>query len=192
MNTIRFRRSLLALAWLSVGVASTAAQAATATQFDIPASPLTEALQRFAQQSGARIDIAGASLQGTNAKALSGSYAPEEALKALLAGTGLSFKTGADGSFVIERDRAIALAPVSVEETVRRAQSEGTGNYRAQAATLGKMALAPREIPQSVTVITRQRMDDQGMQTAWDAMTYATGVTAVSNDASQSQYHARG
>lgn len=91
-----------------------------------------------------------------------------------------------------DRGSAVTLQPVLVDETVRRAQSEGTGDYKARAATVGKMPIAPREIPQSVSVITRQRMDDQGMQNAWEAMTYTTGVTAVSNDVSQAQYHARG
>ena len=44
--------------------------------------------------------------------------------------------------------------------------TEGSGSYttrRARSAT--GLNLAPRETPQSVTVITRQRMDDQGVTT---------------------------
>ena len=35
-------------------------------------------------------------------------------------------------------------------------------------------------------------MDDQHMVNTWDALSQITGVTAISNDGTQSQFHARG
>jgi len=192
MTTTQLQRSLLAIALAAASVLCTTANAAQALQFDIPAASLEDALAAYARQSGVQVKVGGAKTQGVSTRALHGSYAPDEALKALLAGTGLAAKTLADGGVALVPEHSIELRPVTVEDTVLRTQSEGTGNYKARATTFGKMALAPREVPQSVSVITRQRMDDQGMQTTWDAMTYMPGVTAVSNDPSQSQYHARG
>jgi outer membrane receptor for ferric coprogen and ferric-rhodotorulic acid len=76
---------------------------------------------------------------------------------------------------------------------VRRAETDGTGSYTTPAVTVaGKVPLPLKEIPNSVSVITRQQMDDQNMVTVEDALKQATGVTVISNDPSQSQYHARG
>lgn len=52
--------------------------------------------------------------------------------------------------------------------------------YRAEKATVaGKLPQSPREIPNSVSVLTRQQMDDQNMVTPWDALSQITGVQAV-------------
>jgi outer membrane receptor for ferric coprogen and ferric-rhodotorulic acid len=76
---------------------------------------------------------------------------------------------------------------------IRRAETDGTGSYTTPAVTIaGKIPLPLKEIPNSVSVITRQQMDDQNMVTVENALRQATGVTVISNDSSQSQYHARG
>lgn len=60
------------------------------------------------------------------------------------------------------------------------ATTEGSGSYAAQAATIaGKTPQALQEVPNSVSVVSRQRMDDQNMTTLQDAMQYTTGVTSV-------------
>jgi len=84
----------------------------------------------------------------------------------------------------------------NIEITASRLRSEetdGTGSYTTPVVTVaGKVPLSLKEIPNSVSVITRQQMDDQNMVTVEKALTQATGVTVISNDSSQSQYHARG
>ena len=65
--------------------------------------------------------------------------------------------------------------------------------YKVEKITVaGKTALSPREIPNSVSVLTRQQMDDQNMVTTWDALSQIAGVQAISNDITQGQYHSRG
>lgn len=65
--------------------------------------------------------------------------------------------------------------------------------YRAkQTAVASKLPQTVRDIPQSVSALTRAQMDDQNMVTVWDALSQITGVQAVSNDLTQGQYHARG
>ncbi|MEQ1909392.1 MAG: TonB-dependent siderophore receptor, partial [Vicinamibacterales bacterium] len=56
----------------------------------------------------------------------------------------------------------------------------------------GKMPVSQRDVPNSVSVLTREQIEDQNMVTTWDALSQVTGVTAISNDATQAQYHARG
>jgi outer membrane receptor for ferric coprogen and ferric-rhodotorulic acid len=55
--------------------------------------------------------------------------------------------------------------------------SEGTGSYAAQLVTIGKSAQSLREIPQSVSVVTRQMLEDQNIQSLDDAMRTVPGVT---------------
>ena len=55
-----------------------------------------------------------------------------------------------------------------------------------------KMPASQREIPQSISVITRQRIEDQNLITVADVLTQAVGVTVISNDTTQSQYLSRG
>ena len=55
-----------------------------------------------------------------------------------------------------------------------------------------KMNLAPRDIPQSVSVVTRQRMQDQNLQTVDQVLTNATGVSSQQIDSERSYYYSRG
>ena len=85
---------------------------------------------------------------------------------------------------------ALAQDPVLPEVSV---YGERESAYRAgQLSVASKLPQAAREIPQSVSVLTRAQMDDQNMVTAWDALSQITGVQAVANDITQGQYHARG
>lgn len=68
---------------------------------------------------------------------------------------------------------------------------EGT-RYLTKATVGGKVPLSLREIPSSVSVETRQRIEDQGLTTVADALSNVTGVTVIPNDSSQSQYKSRG
>ena len=85
---------------------------------------------------------------------------------------------------------ALAQDPVLPEVSV---YGERESAYRAeQLSVASKLPQAAREIPQSVSVLTRAQMDDQNMVTTWDALSQITGVQAVANDITQGQYHARG
>ncbi|MGO3414382.1 MAG: ferric-rhodotorulic acid/ferric-coprogen receptor FhuE [Kluyvera intermedia] len=55
-----------------------------------------------------------------------------------------------------------------------------------------KMEMAPRDIPQSVTVVTRQRMQDQDLQTVDDVLTNATGVSSQQIDSERTYFYSRG
>lgn len=79
------------------------------------------------------------------------------------------------------------LAPVQVQ-----ADRLERDDYASNVSTVGKIPLNPREIPQSVSTITSQRIRDQSLTTVDDAMKQVTGVTVIANDSSQSQYYSRG
>lgn len=75
----------------------------------------------------------------------------------------------------------------------RGAITEGSGTYTAPLATVaGKVPLPRKEIPQSVSVMTRGQMNDMQLQTVQDALFWMPGVSAISNDVTQGQPASRG
>ncbi len=205
----RLNRSRAALALLLLSTAPVAmtaaapaqAQAAAQRSFDIPAQALTEAIMKFGSQSGLQVTADTSLVAGKTSAAVSGSHAPAEALGLLLTGTGLTFRFTSDTTAILEpaphaSDSSIRLGPVRVEGTERRSSSdpgatEGTDSYAARAVTLGKSPRTLREIPQSVSVITRARMDDQGLTTVTEALEQVTGVRSFGYER-QEQFLIRG
>lgn len=175
----------LRLAFLVAAIyGSTAAYAA---RFDIPAQPLGTALTAFANQSGFQILFNPEELRGLVAPSLVGDIDSAAALDKLLAGSGLKARKSGEGSYVVQRD----AKPQTLPELVIKADS--IKSYKPEAITIaGKLPRTSREIPHSVSVLTRAQMDDQNMVTMWDAMTQMTGTQAIWNDSDQGQYHARG
>lgn len=81
--------------------------------------------------------------------------------------------------------------PPSIRNT--SADTGATKSYSGNAVTIGgKEPLSRREVPQTVSVITRQQMNDQNIHTAMEALIVAPGVTFVSNGPDQGQYFSRG
>ena len=88
-----------------------------------------------------------------------------------------------------------AAAPASVKVTGQavRTETEGTGSYTVEAArTATPLNLSPRETPQSISVITTQRIEDQGMRTVTDAVANTTGLSVHQYEASRAQFVSRG
>lgn len=71
--------------------------------------------------------------------------------------------------------------------------TEQTTSYIPRKTTIAsKLPVEVKEIPQSVSVVTRQRIEDQNLTSIEDALRTVTGVTVIPNDSSQSQYRSRG
>ncbi|KGB01468.1 fhuE receptor [Enterobacteriaceae bacterium ATCC 29904] len=71
--------------------------------------------------------------------------------------------------------------------------AESQQDYAVKTTRAGtKMVLAPRDIPQAVSVVTTQRMADQNLQSVDDVLTNATGVSSQAIDSERSYYYSRG
>ncbi|UJJ32506.1 TonB-dependent siderophore receptor [Halopseudomonas maritima] len=86
------------------------------------------------------------------------------------------------------------LAPITVTgKGERRATTEGTASYTTEAArTATPLSMSLRETPQSVTVVTQQRIEDQDMQTILDVVNNTVGVSVNRYETSRAQFNARG
>lgn len=168
--------------------AATTLDAVAAKPYNIAAGPLGRNLSSFAAQAGIALSFDPAFTEGLNSPALSGSYSAREAVAKLLTGSGLDIVSRADGSYTLTKKSAdapresSALPEVLVTAAALDATTEGTGLYTSGvASTATRMNLSLRETPQSVSVITRQRIDDQGLSQLSDVVVQTAGLTLNSS-----------
>ncbi|WP_188394899.1 TonB-dependent siderophore receptor [Oxalicibacterium flavum] len=178
-----------------------AQQAGSTASYTIPAGSLAEALSLFAQQSGTPLSFEADRLQGLQTRGLQGNYSVERGYYVLLQGSGFRIgKTPAGYVLLPAASNAGDAAPddsVLPQVTVMANQlgeiSEGTGSYTAGAiATATRLVLTPRETPQSVSVITRQKMDDFNLTSIDSVMAHTPGISIVTWDSERTEYYSRG
>ena len=204
-----FRRSLLLLALAAATPAfaadPVALDAVPARSYDIPAGPLGRTLSAFAVEAGVALSFDPVLTEGRSSPPVKGRHTGREAMAALLAGSGLEAVPRSDGSYALRRRAAAAVSSAAgpaaeVLPTVtvsahadRSGTTEDTGAYttRATAAATG-LALSLRDTPQSVSVLTRQQIEDQALVSLDQAMRSVTGIHVVSSDSDRSDFYARG
>ncbi|MDC8756950.1 TonB-dependent siderophore receptor [Janthinobacterium fluminis] len=172
-------------------------------RFDIPAGPLEATLNRLGRDAGVLITFASAATEGRRSAGVTGSYSVDEALTRALARTGLGAIPAAGGGYALRTLPAVApagvaatrpataLPEVRVTAQADRESAWGpTSGYLAKrGSTATKTDANVHEVSQSISVITRDRMDDQGVRTLNDAIQYTAGVrsnTAGANPADDS------
>lgn len=174
--------------------------------YDLPAQPLGSMLARIAADSGQQISIDAELVRGHSAPAVRGSYTAEQAARAALAGSGLRLVRTPGGAWTLQATAAEAepAAPMAAAQTptlgevrvtaeaVRGATTEGTGAYAARAVTIGKDEQALKDIAQSVSVVTRQLMDEQNAASVYDALGSTTGITLLQSPQGGKYIYARG
>ena len=153
-----------------------------ASAIQIAAQPLGDALLQLGRQTDLQFFYPSELVHGLTAPDVRGELTPEQALRQLLQGSGLTWRRVAN-RITLERTPAPAgatsktLPAVSVTASaLRSATTEGSGSYTTSEVSVAR-GQSLREIPQSVSVITRQQMDDQQMVTLDDVMQAMPGVT---------------
>ncbi|MEN0035545.1 MAG: TonB-dependent siderophore receptor [Cellvibrio sp.] len=167
---------------------------ASKTNFNIPASSLATALNEFAAQSGLLISGNAQLTQGKASPGLSGSFTPQEALARLLNDSGLTYQVSEGKKIILEKKREVGqLQSVKVSAATLGSTTENSGSYTTGAMNSAtKLNLTLRETPQSVTVITRQRMDDEGMVDMQDVIEKTPGLSVNSYGTGRPAFYARG
>src|SRR5262245_4926706 len=162
------------------GLPQAAAQAADRTvDVRIPAQPLDSALTALADQANVRILFASADLTGRRSGGLTGRFTLTEALTRMLEGSGFTFRITENDTVTLERvhqtsgSTAVQIGPVRVTERA----TEGTGSYTTELTdTATRLTLPIQGTPQTVTVITHQRIEDQGLAEIQDALGETNGL----------------
>ncbi|HEX2078096.1 MAG TPA: TonB-dependent siderophore receptor [Longimicrobium sp.] len=146
-----------------------------AIRFDVPAQPLADALRAYSRQAGVRVQLDVSAAAGVRSRAVSGAHTAPEALRLLLAGTGLSaqFTDGGETALVARGASmgSYTLTPL----TVVAPRSLGYATPRTTTATRTDTPL--RDAPQSISVVTGELIADQAMQGMADVVRYVPGVS---------------
>ncbi len=89
--------------------------------------------------------------------------------------------------------QALELDATSVSAEGLGLNTENTHSYTTGAmSTATRLNLSIKETPQSVSVVTRQQMDDFKLGTLSEAMRQTTGIVVQHNDSDRVSYSARG
>lgn len=173
--------------------------AAAQKAYNIPAGPLSPALSAFAGSAGLNLSSEPALTEGLRTQGLQGSYSVQEGFARLLSGSGLEAVSRGSNVYILNRlpaKSSASPAETTLPAITATAQSavttEGTGSYTTRALTIGKMQQSIRETPQSVTVVTRQQMDDQNLVTLEQVLEHSTGITKSQRNFGAHVYTARG
>ncbi|UOD29582.1 TonB-dependent siderophore receptor [Massilia violaceinigra] len=188
---------------LATGLAATAAMPGAALAADatparkayaIPAGPLEGALNRFGREAGILLSFPTATTAGLQSAGLNGNYSVNDGLAVLLQGSNLTAVAQANGGYVLVRQApapsaatAAAAAPArtqALSEITVTARAEGdspsaplAGYVAKNSSTASKTATATREMPQSISVVTRDNLDARGVSNLAEALEYVPGFT---------------
>ncbi|WP_207553565.1 TonB-dependent siderophore receptor [Teichococcus deserti] len=186
-DKIRGRIPAMAAAAMLLGVAMPAiAQPAAApagqaaSGFAIAPQPLGAALAQFSRATGLQASAPAALLEGRRSPGASGNLSAPEALRRLLAGTGLAGRI--EGGAILLTPEPRAAAGDMVLPTVDVGASTGGGRWPsrgfvAEASAAGTKTDTPLiETPQAMNVVTRAEIEAQGSTSITDALRYTPGV----------------
>lgn len=195
---------LLAATALAVTPASAQPQPAIdartgARSFAIAPGPLSEVIARYANLAGVALSFDAAQTGQRHSAGLHGSYAVEDGFARLLEGTELQAVRESSGVYTLRAltPKGAAGAPLLETVTVSAkaevsATTENSGSYAAARVTGNVGQQLVSDIPQPVTVLTRQWLDDQALPDLHAVMSNTAGVTVDYIDSERINYYARG
>ncbi|WP_244466161.1 TonB-dependent siderophore receptor [Dyella japonica] len=177
----------LAVPGACIARASEKSEAAT-LDFSIPAQPLATALIAFGQQANVQVLTAGCTIARFRSLGATGKLSAPTALSKLLEGTGLVYEFTDQGTVVVTlpaspgntaspkpRQEAKLLTPVEANALLGR-----DVGFKASLTSVGSRNDADLiDVPQSVSVVTRELMDSQQSLTVEDAVRNVAGVAFV-------------
>ncbi|UVM29631.1 TonB-dependent siderophore receptor [Pseudomonas sp. B21-021] len=105
----------------------------------------------------------------------------------------VSFAATAHAAEAPAKKETLQLGATNISAQGLGATTEGTQSYTTGATSSATgLPLSIRETPQSVTVITRQQMDDRGVQSVGDALRNTPGISTQKYDSDRTEFSARG
>lgn len=181
--------------------AANQAAAAQLKTYHIAGGTLTSVLGKFAAAAGVALSFDPAGTDGRNSPGLQGEYSVASGFASLLSGSGLEAVGSGDGGFVLRKAAfGGSAAPVSVLPLISvTAQadpgnlSEGSGAYIiGTSKTATKLSMSLRETPQSISVITRQRIEDQSLNAIASVLEQTPGINIQHLDSERFSIFSRG
>ncbi|WP_342654301.1 TonB-dependent siderophore receptor [Pseudomonas sp. F3-2] len=184
------RPSLLAVAVaLATPLASTqlmaASQASSVRAYNLPAAPLSTTLTQIASQAGLALSLDPSLAAGRTSAPVQGQFDAPGAMAQALRGTGLQLSQTSAGTYslIAAPEGVMALPETSIQgrqDGYETAWGPVEGYVATRTAAGTKTDTALVEAPRSISVATRQQMQDRAVQNLDDAVRYMPGVVASS------------
>ncbi|MCO6056925.1 TonB-dependent siderophore receptor [Pseudomonas sp. MOB-449] len=175
-----FRRTLLALA-ITLGSLSTQV---LAEAYQLPSAPLASTLNRIAADAGIVLSVDPSLTAGKTAPAVQGELSPLQALSQALQGSSLRLVQNGTDSYSLApvADEAMSLPDVNIDgsRSYETAWGPTTGYLAKRTAAGTKTDTALVEAPRSISVATREQMQDRGVHSLDDAVKYMPGIVSSS------------
>lgn len=183
------RPSLLAMAIaLSAPLASTpliaAEQASSVRAYNLPAAPLATTLNQIASQAGLALTLNPALAAGKTSAPVKGQFDAQGALREALRGTGLQLEQSSAGTYTLmpvpEGVVALPTTNITGQGSYESAWGPVEGYVAKRTAAGTKTDTALVEAPRSISVATREQMQDRNVQNLDDAVKYMPGIVSAS------------
>jgi TonB-dependent siderophore receptor len=171
----------------------------------IDAQPLEDALQGFAGQTGIQIVFVSQITNGLRANPVAGEYSLSAGLDVLLAGSGLTYNVLNPLTIAIRRQdpadaglssnardpaQGSVVSANNVPTTTRMEEVVVRGTAEQLVATRTQTPL--REIPQTISIISHEQIDQQNDTDFADALSHAPGVSISRFDSLDPDLYVRG
>jgi iron complex outermembrane receptor protein len=161
-----------------------AEQASSVRAYNLPAAPLASTLNQIASQAGLALSLNPSLAAGKTSAPVKGQFDATGALREALRGTGLQLEQSSAGTYslVAVPEGVMALPETAVIglENAETAWSPVEGYVATRTAAGTKTDTALVEAPRSISVATRQQMEDRGVQNLDAAVRYMPGIVASS------------
>ncbi|BAQ77330.1 TonB-dependent outermembrane ferrichrome receptor FhuA [Pseudomonas sp. Os17] len=161
-----------------------AEQASSVRAYDLPAAPLASTLNQIASQAGLALSLDPSLAAGKRSAPVKGQFDAPGALREALRGSGLQLQRSPAGSYslVAIADDVVTLAPTSItgQQAGESAWGPVDGYLATRTAAGTKTDTALVEAPRSISVATRQQMEDRNVQNLDDAVRYMPGIVSAS------------
>lgn len=161
-----------------------AEQASSVRAYNLPAAPLAGTLNQIASQAGLALSLNPSLAAGKTSAPVNGQFDATGALREALRGTGLQLEQSSAGTYslVAVPEGVMALPETAVIglQNAETAWSPVEGYVATRTAAGTKTDTALVEAPRSISVATRQQMEDRGVQNLDDAVRYMPGIVASS------------
>jgi catecholate siderophore receptor len=138
-------------------------------RFDIAAGPLDEALKQFGNECGVGVffTVPKETIPGFRSQGVTGIYTEQQALKQLLTGTELDFSLDSSGT--------VTIGLHNTQSIQVNAQAEDS-------VALSKFTGPLLDTPQSVNVLAKALLQDQGVTTFRDALRNSPGISLAAGE----------
>lgn len=172
------------------GISPSYAQATIKYQLDVPSQPLGAALATLAKQTQLQVVYATELVEGFNSSTLHGSMTREEALRQLLARTGLQFEFLDAHTVTLSQARQsdtsrVTAFPGGTPASSVAADEENLGRATQRRITLEEIVVSAskreetlQEVPGAMTALTDETLNNLGVADFQDYLPYVPGLSA--------------